>query len=417
MIIIKEKISVLLIAFILIIPVFLSACAKNSSNVPPNEKIELSDKNGMKFYIQVTPCADNKSNGKITLDTDEKKLYLYSSDCGRTFEKIRDSKAVLNRLSEGSYSFCFMEKDFPETITDIYTVYAGDISNSCSISAIAVSSAEKISNDGTITICVKDQSGSEDYEATIDGWKTCISFSGKTVGFESLGQGVYSVSVRDKKNPVNVSHIMSVPVVHSEIGTSAYINVEPILQNPELPTGCEVTSLTMLLNHIGFDVDKLTLSDGYLPKGEYRKSDFNKVFVGNPRSRQAYGCTAGVIAETAEKFLEEYDKDNKWQVKNITGCPAKIVYSAIKYGNPVIVWSSIDMEEIIENHVSWVDESTGNTVSWFGNEHCLLLTGYNTEENLVYVNDPLRGQISYDMKIFEKRFNELDRNAVIIINK
>ena len=75
------------------------------------------------------------------------------------------------------------------------------------------------------------------------------------------------------------------------------------------------------------------------------------------------------------------------------------------------------MEEIIENHVSWVDESTGNTVSWFGNEHCLLLTGYNTEENLVYVNDPLRGQISYDMKTFEKRFNELDRNAVIIINK
>lgn len=183
----------------MIIPVFLSACAKNSSNVPPNEKIELSDKNGMKFYIQVTPCADNKSNGKITLDTDGKKLYLYSSDCGRTFEKIRDSKAVLNRLSEGSYSFCFMEKDFPETITDIYTVYAEDISNSCSISAIAVSSAEKISDDGTITICVKDQSGSEDYEATIDGWKTCISFSGKTVGFESLGQGVYSVSVRDKK--------------------------------------------------------------------------------------------------------------------------------------------------------------------------------------------------------------------------
>ncbi len=78
MIIIKEKISVLLIAFILIIPVFLSACAKNSSNVPPNEKIELSDKNGMKFYIQVTPCADNKSNGKITLDTDEKN-YIYTA--------------------------------------------------------------------------------------------------------------------------------------------------------------------------------------------------------------------------------------------------------------------------------------------------------------------------------------------------
>jgi len=85
--------------------------------------------------------------------------------------------------------------------------------------------------------------------------------------------------------------------------------------------------------------------------------------LGNPRSRQVCGCTAGVITETSEKFLEEYDNDNKWQVKNITGSPAKIVYSAIKYGNPIIVWGSIDMEEIIENHVSWVDKSTGNAVS------------------------------------------------------
>ena len=75
------------------------------------------------------------------------------------------------------------------------------------------------------------------------------------------------------------------------------------------------------------------------------------------------------------------------------------------------------MGEIIENYVSWTDESTGELISWFGNEHCLLLTGYDTKENLVYVNDPLRGQISYDRKIFEKRFNELDRNAVIIIER
>jgi len=70
---------------------------------------------------------------------------------------------VLNRLSEESYSFFFMKKDSPETITDIYTVYAEDISKPCSIFAIAVSSAEKITHGGTITICVKDHSVNKDY--------------------------------------------------------------------------------------------------------------------------------------------------------------------------------------------------------------------------------------------------------------
>ncbi|MDE6133506.1 MAG: C39 family peptidase, partial [Oscillospiraceae bacterium] len=129
----------------------------------------------------------------------------------------------------------------------------------------------------------------------------------------------------------------------------------------------------------------------------------------------AYGCTANVIAETAEKFLSDYDNDNKWQAVNITGCSPEMLYSAVKSGDPVVVWGSINMDEIIEDHITWTDEETGDTISWVGGEHCLLLTGYDMKENLVYVNDPLRGQVSYDMRTFEKRFEELNRNAVIIV--
>ena len=399
----------------LTLSIFACACSDGLNNAPPNEKISFSDKNGLSFSLQVTPCTDNKNNGKIYLNVDGESSYLYSTDFGRSFDKAKNSEASLNRLSEDSYSFCVMEKDMPETITDIYTVYADSFSNPYPITITAVSSAEKILDDGKITVRLENYIDGANYEATMDGWETSKSFSGETVSFGPLGQGVYFVSVREKNEPETVSPALRVPVVHSDIGTSAYINVEPILQTPELPTGCEATSLTMLLNYIGFDADKLTVADEYLPKGEYRRSDFNKVFVGDPRSRQAYGCTAGVIAETAEKFLSDYDKDNKWQVINITGCSSEIIYSAVKYGNPVVVWGSIDMEEIIEDHVSWTDAETGNAVSWVGGEHCLLLTGYDTRERLVYVNDPLRGQVSYDMRIFEKRFEELNRNAVIII--
>lgn len=401
--------------FIVFLSVFASSCTGGENSVPPNEKIDFSDRNGISFSLQTTSCSDNKNNCRISLKINGTNSYLYSTDLGRSFKKARNAEAALNRISEGSYSFRVMESENTETVTDIYTVYVEDVLRPYHVSVTAVSADEKILDDGKITLQIENFADGTEYEASLDDWETSVNFSGDTAVFDSLGQGVYSVRVRDKNNFEITSPTLNVPVVHSDIGTSAHIDVYPILQNPELPTGCEVTSLTMLLNHIGFDVDKLTLADVYLPKGEYRKSDFNKVFVGDPRNRQAYGCTAGVIAETAEKFLNEQDKENKWQVKNITGCTAEILYSAVKCGYPVVVWGSIDMEEIILDYVTWTDESTGNIISWFGKEHCLLLTGYDTKEKLVYVNDPLRGQVTYDMKTFEKRFNDLDRNAIIIV--
>ena len=35
---------------------------------------------------------------------------------------------------------------------------------------------------------------------------------------------------------------------------SCQLDAQPILQNPELPTGCEITSLTMAMNYLGYDV-------------------------------------------------------------------------------------------------------------------------------------------------------------------
>lgn len=414
MIYIKIKTAAVLFIFITVLSVFTSACSWGGNDTPPHEKISFSDENGISFSLQVTPCSAN-SNGKINLSIDGENTYLYSTDLGGSFRRVKNSGISLNRLAEDSYSFCFMERDMPDTMTDIYTIYADSLLRPYPIMTTAVSSAENFLSDGKITVRIENFTDGTEYEATIDGWETSKDFSGETVSFLSLGEGVYFIIVRDKNNPDNVSPTLRVPVIHADIGVSAYIDVAPVMQIPELPTGCEVTSLTMLLNYIGFDVDKLILADEYLPKGEYRKADFNKVFVGDPRSRNAYGCTAGVIAETAENFLRDYDTDNKWQVMDITGSSTEMLYSAVKNGNPVVVWGSINMDEIIEDYVTWTDEETGNTISWVGGEHCLLLTGYDMKESLVYVNDPLRGQVSYDMRTFEKRFEELDRNAVIII--
>lgn len=46
------------------------------------------------------------------------------------------------------------------------------------------------------------------------------------------------------------------------------LDVEPVLQLPELPTGCEITSLATILNYYGYDISKTQLADEYLECGD-----------------------------------------------------------------------------------------------------------------------------------------------------
>lgn len=71
-----------------------------------------------------------------------------------------------------------------------------------------------------------------------------------------------------------------------------------IFQNPELPTGCEITALAMALGYYGFDADKTVLASDYLPREEYEVrqgedglmygSDLNEYFLGDPFTEEGY---------------------------------------------------------------------------------------------------------------------------------
>ena len=85
---------------------------------------------------------------------------------------------------------------------------------------------------------------------------------------------------------------------------------------------------------------------------------------------------------------------------------------------PVIFWATMDLKQTKDTR-QWIVPETGEKYTWKAYEHCLLLVGYNNEENNYYFHDPLKkeGPIPYNKEIVEKRHNEQFSNACAIVKK
>lgn len=187
------------------------------------------------------------------------------------------------------------------------------------------------------------------------------------------------------------------------------IKLSCVMQNPELPTGCEVTALTAALNYYGYDVTKTTLADKYLPKGSLGKVDFDEAFVGNPRSDSGFGCFAPVIVKTAQNYLIERTMEHTaWDV---SGTDFRELFDYIDDDIPVIVWASMNLVDVKLTDAFY---DGGESVPWYGNEHCMVLCGYDEKDNTVTAADPLKGMMKYDADRFETIYNKLEKQAVII---
>lgn len=186
--------------------------------------------------------------------------------------------------------------------------------------------------------------------------------------------------------------------------------VEPISQLPELPTGCEVTSLTMALNYEGFDVEKEDLADNYLIKGRAGVNSYEEAFLGNPRDENSYGCFAPVIVKTANKYLKQQNSD--MQAYDLTGTDFADLYDEIRSGYPVLVWGSMQIGVDIEYTETW--NIDGKVIRWPGNEHCMVLIGFDEYSDTVTVCDPLRETEVYDRVAFEEHYNQMQKMAVVI---
>lgn len=187
------------------------------------------------------------------------------------------------------------------------------------------------------------------------------------------------------------------------------LDVDPVLQLPELPTGCEITSLATVLNYYGYDISKTQLADEYLECGEVGDTDPNEKFIGSPYDIHSCGCFSNVIADAAKSFSEK--NGCNFKVYNLYGLSLDDLYKYVEDGKPVVIWSTIDLKETYRN-ITW--DVDGKEIAWRANEHCMVLIGYDKDNNTCIVSDPLQGIKEYPRDLFNQRYEELGKQAVVV---
>lgn len=185
------------------------------------------------------------------------------------------------------------------------------------------------------------------------------------------------------------------------------IDMENILQNPELPTGCESVALTMVLKYLGFDLDKTTIADDYLVFGD---GNFSIGYMGDPHTEEGAGIFAPGLVKTANDYLETQESARR--AFDLSETDFEDLYNYVAAGIPVIVWNTMYLEEPVATDE--ICEFEGKTYRWFRNEHCMVLCGFDREKNIVYIQDPLDGLVERDADKFAEYYNELGKNAMIV---
>lgn len=196
--------------------------------------------------------------------------------------------------------------------------------------------------------------------------------------------------------------------------------VECILQNPELPTGCEVTAGTMLLRAYGYDAEKTQTAELLEKSERIQRSDGafygphpDEAFIGDPASPGGFGVFPGPLAKALQKVIDS--EGGVHTAKALYGLDERSILEYIDEGTPLCVWTSMYGKEI-ERRTGWYlikdGEYTDEFFCWPSGEHCVVLTGYNDGE--VMVCDPLEGECTYSRESFFRHYEQVGSYALVL---
>lgn len=168
-----------------------------------------------------------------------------------------------------------------------------------------------------------------------------------------------------------------------------------VLQMPQLPTGCEITALTMVLQYYGSD-------------GRRYGPDMEHNFVGDPTTNLGYICGTSAIVTAANGYLEE--QGSALRAVDRTGASAEELYELVSQDAPVVVWVTIGMADRRATQ-GWYTQ-TGEYMEWSTNDHGAVLIGYT--QDTVTIADPIAGMVEYSRTQFEEVFSSRGSRCVIL---
>lgn len=137
------------------------------------------------------------------------------------------------------------------------------------------------------------------------------------------------------------------------IQSTRWLKVPLVAQRPQLPTGCEITAVTMMLKYRGDHVNKVRLAE-QMP----RSSNGNYGFVGSPFSSSGWWIFPPALMGLVNHYTHHH-------AINMTGWSLASVKRQIRRQKPVVIWVA--------------------NMDGFPN-HALTVYGY-TKHDLMY-NDP-----------------------------
>ncbi|PGT80904.1 C39 family peptidase [Bacillus sp. AFS040349] len=194
------------------------------------------------------------------------------------------------------------------------------------------------------------------------------------------------------------------------------LDVPLLSQLPELPRGCEVTSLAMLLQYEGVNVGKMELAKNVKKDPTPMTYKNEKIYFGNPNvgfvgdmysyNKPGYGVYNQPIEELANKYLPN-------RVVNLTGEDFSEVINQIKNDQPVWVITNTTFKELPETQFrTWVTEQGEIEITY--REHSVVITGF--DEKFIYFNDPLANQKNRQIPKddFVKAWEQMGMQAIVI---
>lgn len=216
--------------------------------------------------------------------------------------------------------------------------------------------------------------------------------------------------------PVQTAEV-STPQPTIQTKKSAMIDAPVFAQLPELPAGCEITSLTMLLQYYGITKTKMELV-AEMPKDNTPiklNADGSPAFWGNPnigfvgdvtRKQRGFGIYHAGLFPLLKSYIPE--------AIDITGESFELFEQQVASGIPVLIWTTIDFN-IPYKWVTW-DTPIGPIQTTYA-EHAVLLVGY--DENNVYLNDPLSGkkQVQVNKDQFIDSWSAMGKQGLTYLKK